>query len=87
MLPSHKDFYKPPEVAKLLSTDNLKIIRWINSGELQAVDVSLHRSKRPRWRISRIDLEAFLSSRSSSPQPEVKRHKKKNDDGVIEFYK
>ena len=89
ILTVEKEFFSAPEVSELLKVDRNKIIQLIAIGELRAVDVSLHRSQRPRWRISRKDLEAFLSRRSSTPEPEMKRRhrKKKANNEVIEFIK
>lgn len=88
MLTTDQEFFSAPAVAKLLNVDRNRVIQYIRRGELRAVDVSLHRAVRPRWRISRKDLEAFLSCRSSTPQPEMKRRrKKKTDNNIIEFYR
>lgn len=62
------------DAAELLSVTPDKITDLIHSGQLPAVDVSLHRGGKARWRIAISDLEAFLASRRTSPpQPQVRR--------------
>ena len=65
MLTIDTEFFTPPKAAKLLGVSHNQIIYYIHAGELRAVDLSKHRGGRPRWRISRTDLEALLSSRST----------------------
>lgn len=52
----------PPEVAKRLRVKPDKVIGWIRSGRLRAVDVGNGR-RRPRFRIDPADLADFLESR------------------------
>jgi excisionase family DNA binding protein len=66
----------PPEVGKRLGVNAEKVLGWIRSGELRAVDVSIHHgSGRPRWRISEADLEDFLHARSATPAPKTRRRR------------
>ncbi len=83
-----KEFFSPPEIARLLDVTHYKVIQWIAAGELIGVDLSQTRNQRPRWRVSRAALDAFLDRRSSSPTPRVgrKRRKRRKADGVHEFY-
>ena len=76
----------PPEVAKRLRVKPSKVIAWIYSGELRAVNVATLGCQRPRWRIDPIDLENFLRQRSAGSTPTVTRRRRKKDDGVIQFY-
>ena len=80
------DYLSPPEIARLLRVDHNKILLWIHRGELRAADVSLNR-KRPRYKVAKTDLAAFLARRSTSPEPKPKRRRKRQDSQVIEFYK
>ena len=66
------------EVAEVLAVNQAKVIGWIRSGELRAIDVSVKRGARPRWRIAPSDLAAFETSRAAVPTPKVvqrKRHR------------
>ena len=83
-LNTDQEFFKVPEIAKLFGIDQQKVLRWIAYGHLNAIDVSLNQSQRPRWRIHRKELAAFLR-RSSKPHPKTTRRRKPDPD-VIEFY-
>lgn len=75
----------PPEVGKRLGVNAEKVLGWIRSGELRAVDVSIrHGSGRPRWRISEADLEDFLRARSAAPIP--KKSRRRSTAGVREYF-
>lgn len=56
-------FLSPPKAAKLLGVHPEKIVGWINSGELLAMNVS--NRQRPRWRIRLSDLESLIAARSN----------------------
>jgi hypothetical protein len=71
-----EQFYSPPRVAKILQTDPHKVLDWINSGELKAVNLSDR--TRPRWKISPDDLQRFLDSRSNQCENVKKRKRKKS---------
>ena len=74
----------PPQVAKQLSVDPATVINWIRSGELKASNVGKG-AQRPRYRILRGDLDAFLESRQ--PQALVtKKRQSKVVAGDIEFF-
>lgn len=75
----------PPAIAEELSIRQSKVSAWIASGELIAVDLSESRGGRPRWRIRRSDLEAFLLRRQSKKPAEPVRRRKRQT-GVIEFF-
>jgi len=76
----------PPTVAKSLGVNVCKILVWIRSGELRAIDVSLRRGVKPRWRIAQTDLDTFLAGRTASPPPKVTRRRRRADPQVIEFF-
>jgi len=60
----------PPQAAKLLKVSPDKVLNWIRSGELRAVNVS---GGRPKYRIAREDLQAFTNRRTPQPRPKPKR--------------
>ena len=88
VLSGEKQYLTPPEVAELLGVGHPKVLSWIDSGELRSYDISTNRDQRPRYKIARDDLEKFLARRSTTPEPEKRgRKRKQQDDTVINFYK
>ena len=77
------------EVAERFGVSAETVTGWIRAGELRAVNVSRSRtSKKPRWRVSALAIEAFEASRTATPEPTApKTRRKKPTDGVIEFYR
>ncbi len=70
----------PPTIAKRYGIKPEKVIAWIRSGRLRAIDVS-EGSKRPRFRIDVDDLADFERSLSVVPPPrQPKKRRKKTDD-------
>lgn len=64
----------------------LKILTWIKSGELKAVNVATCVGGLPRWRISPADLDAFDSARAAVPQAPVTRRPRRKSGHVVEFF-
>lgn len=58
-------FLTPPEVARLLRCRESKILAEIRSGRLQSINLS--DGQRPRYRIARAALDAFLAGRAVAP--------------------
>ena len=56
-------FLTPPQVGKILGVGSDKVLAFIASGELRAINTSL--SERARWKIQPSDFEAFLASRAN----------------------
>lgn len=57
------DYLTPPAVARMLGCAPDSIVAYIRRGQLRAVN--LGHAIRPRWRIHRDDLRAWLDSRSN----------------------
>ena len=74
-----REYLTPPEVGRLLGVSADKVLRWITSGELPAVDLSTRRGPRPRWHVSRAAMETFLLRRQSQPAAPIARRKKKRE--------
>ena len=68
----------PPQVADELGVDVHKILKWIDAGELAAVNVAENCFGRPRYRISSGSLEQFLAGRVTTKTPKMKRRRKAN---------
>ena len=83
-------------IAELLGVSPDKILSWIRAGELRAIDVSTTRGQRPRWRISRSDLEEFgyvgragppaVARRVAVPRAKQPRRRRRKPEGVTEYY-
>ena len=76
----------PPQLAALWGVDAGKIIGWIRSGELPAIDASTRRNQRPRYLIDRAAIEAFERSRAVVPPPSPAPRRKRAASGIVEFF-
>ncbi len=75
----------PPEVAARYRVKPDKVLGWIRTGQLRAVNVS--DSRRPRWRIAPADLEAFEEKRTATVRaPVPARQPRKSLVGIKEFF-
>ena len=81
-----RDFITPPQLADRYGCDVSKVLTWIRSGELRAINVATKPLGRPRWRIMIEDLESFEAGRMASPPPKQTRRTFRKDDHVIKFY-
>lgn len=71
MLPER--FFSPPKAAKILEVNSDKVLAWIKSGELVAVNVAANANgERPRWRISEDELGKFLLRRRHAASVDIK---------------
>jgi len=79
------------EVALRLHVSRDTVERWINTGDLLAVNVGSRRSKKPcrsSWRISSQGLEDFLNARANrTPMPPPTRPPRRRSPDFIEFIK
>jgi excisionase family DNA binding protein len=57
----------PKEYAERLGVSENKVLNWIRSGEIAAINVASKLSNRPRWRIPEEAIEAFEAARTSRP--------------------
>jgi len=72
-------YMTPREIAKLLRVSPDKALGWIRRGKLKAVNVS--DSFRPRFRVSREDLDVFLKAREVQPPPPRQKRKPQPPEG------
>jgi hypothetical protein len=82
-------YWKVPVLARFLGVDQDKILGWIHSGELLAIDVSERRGGRPRWRIPAEAWQAFCVARSNQatlPPPRAARRRRRETSDIIQFY-
>lgn len=57
------------EIAARFGISPDKVLSWIKSGELKAIDGATRRGIRPRYLIDETDLAAFEASRAVVPPP------------------
>lgn len=55
----------PPEIARERGIRTGKVLEWIHSGELEAINHASSRVGSPRWRVSREALDRFDAARSN----------------------
>ena len=62
-----QELLSPAEVARRLGVGEAKVRRWIEIGQLRAVDLATEPgpAKRRRWRISEENMTAFAAARSN----------------------
>ncbi|MDY0168499.1 MAG: helix-turn-helix domain-containing protein [Thermoguttaceae bacterium] len=63
-------------LARRLGVHPHKVLGWIRSGELRAVDLAERRGGRPRWKIMPAALDEFLSARQSQPPTPRRRRRR-----------
>jgi excisionase family DNA binding protein len=56
----------PVELAKRWGVGHAKVLAWIDSGELGAVNVATSTNSRPQYRIMNEEAERFLAARSTA---------------------
>jgi len=75
----------PPKLARLWGISPDKILVWIRSGELRAIDASTSRTQRPRYLIDLDDLADFEARRAETPSPKSKP-RRKPETAITEYY-
>ena len=75
----------PPELARRWGVDASKILTWIRSGELRAINVATHCGGRPRYLIDLADILIFEQRRSAAPPPTAPRRRRK-DPAIIQYF-
>ena len=66
-------------LARRLGVAPGKVLVWIRSGELRAVDLAERRGGRPRWKIMPAALDEFLSARASQPPTPRRRRRRQTE--------
>lgn len=77
------EYLTPPEAAKLLRVDPETVIGWIRAGELRASNLARRGTTRPRFRIAREAIDAFLAGREIHRRPTPR---KRTAGRVIKFF-
>lgn len=75
----------PPQLAAQWGVDVAKILHWIKTGELRAINVATDRNGRVRYAIDVADIAIFEAARTvQPPTPRVRR--RRVDPNVIQFF-
>lgn len=78
----------PPALARRARINVEKILHWIATGELTAIDLSTDRAQRPRWKIRPEDWEEFCQRRANgeAPKPKPGRGRQEQSERKITQY-
>lgn len=79
-------YLAPSDIARSRGVNVLKVLGWIKTGELKAVNMATCVGKLPRWKISPVDLERFDAARAAAPQAPVTRRPRRKAGHVVEFF-
>ena len=75
----------PPQLAAQWGVDVHKILHWIRSGELRAINAATDRNGRARYLIDATDIQVFEAARAvQPPTPRIRR--RRADPNVIQFF-
>ena len=86
-LPATRRKLTPPQYARELGTDTAKVLSWIKSGELPAMNAARHPGGRPRDLIDRADIAIFEQRRSVTPPPaRAVRRKRRLPEGFVKYF-
>ncbi|MGA2254741.1 MAG: DNA-binding protein [Thermoguttaceae bacterium] len=76
----------PPELARLKGIEPAKILAWIISGVLRAINYATLPKGRPRWRIKLEDWIAFEDSRAARPKTRLVRQTPRSFGQTRQFF-
>jgi len=76
---------RPREVARLLRVGLSKVLTWIKSGELPAVNTAMTRCAAPRFVILPDGLAAFQRGRQAA-QPPKPRRRRRQAEQVVDYF-
>lgn len=63
-----REWFTPPQISAMTGIKLDNVMGFIHTNELRAVNTAANpNGQRPRWRISKADLETFLASRANKP--------------------
>lgn len=88
-MPADHPHMTPPTIAKLYVVSPDKVLAWIRSGELRAINVVSKAGGRPRYRVSAADLAAFEAARAAVPARPTRpsrQRKPKPAAGFVQYF-
>lgn len=89
-MPDTREFMTVRELSEALGCDPGKVLCWIASGELAALNIAERATGRPRWRIPREAWERFQAARSNRksdpPRRQARRQPRGPDQQIKAYY-
>lgn len=78
----------PPQFAKQYGVSTAKVLAWIASGELRAINAATNpKGERPRYLIDISDIELFERSRAVvEPKPAPRKRRAQKPSGVTTYF-
>lgn len=83
---THRKKLTPPQVARLWGVSVDKVLTWIRSGELIAINASTSGSGRPRYLVDISALEAFERRRQVVAQKRIPRRRRDLRRKIKQFF-
>ena len=83
---SHRTKTTPPKLAARYGVSEDKVLYWIHSGELAAIDAATRRGGRPRYLIDEADVRDFEARRAVQTQPKSDRARTVSTQETEEFF-
>ena len=77
---------RPTDIARRYRVSVHKILRWIATSELRAINVATDIARRPRWIVTPEALAEFERRRAAQLAPAPRRRRRKKRADVIEFF-
>jgi hypothetical protein len=80
-------YLTPPQLAKRWGVNTTKVLGWVRSGELRAVNLAARRDGRPRWRVP-IDAVLEFEAVRAAPgrgRPSTGRQRRKHPEVIENF--
>lgn len=75
----------PPRLAARWGIDACKVVSWIKSGQLKAINAAASLHGRPRYLIDETDVAEFEQRRTVTVEPKPTRRKRQSA-SIIEFF-
>jgi len=72
---SETDAMSPPKVAKMFGVKPDKVLYWIHSGQLEAVNIAKDEGNRPQYAVTPAGLDTFTRRRSTRPPTKMRRQR------------
>lgn len=76
----------PPQLAAQWGITPEKVLKWIVSGELRAINAATRTGMRPRWLIDMDDIADFERRRAAVPPPKPSPRRRTSSAFVRKFY-
>lgn len=79
--------YSVKQISERYEAGEHTVLKWIQAGDLAAVNVARETGGKPRWRITPEALQAFELSRSAMPALPSPSRRRRSVSDVVEFYR